>query len=82
MAVRSLVVRASDSRPEGLESEWSPNTLRVHTEYVLVKSVGLKSCGMSHERWDWRIFPSPLVQCRDWGGDRCVAIYRPFGEFR
>ncbi|GFV15800.1 hypothetical protein TNCV_987831 [Trichonephila clavipes] len=27
-----------------------PNTLRVHTEYVLVKSVGPKSCGLSHER--------------------------------
>ncbi|GFY30240.1 hypothetical protein TNCV_3091471 [Trichonephila clavipes] len=27
-----------------------PNTLRVHTEYVLVKTVGPKSCGLSHER--------------------------------
>ncbi|GFT40628.1 hypothetical protein TNCV_3008021 [Trichonephila clavipes] len=33
-AVGSLVVRASDSRPEGLGLP--PNTLRVHTEYVLV----------------------------------------------
>ncbi|GFW25771.1 hypothetical protein TNCV_1310321 [Trichonephila clavipes] len=33
-AVGSLVVRAADSGP--------PNTLRVHTEYVLVKSVGPK----------------------------------------
>ncbi|GFT79834.1 uncharacterized protein TNCV_4597591 [Trichonephila clavipes] len=39
-AVGSLVVRAPDSRPEGLGSP--PNTLRVHTEYVLVKSVGPK----------------------------------------
>ncbi|GFV78310.1 hypothetical protein TNCV_94701 [Trichonephila clavipes] len=40
-AVGSLVVRASDSRPEGLGSMPMPsNTLRVHTEYVLVKSVG------------------------------------------
>ncbi|GFX81185.1 hypothetical protein TNCV_1911771 [Trichonephila clavipes] len=38
-----------------------PNTLRVHTEYVLVKSLGLKSCGLNHERRDWRIFPSPSV---------------------
>ncbi|GFU94442.1 hypothetical protein TNCV_2644301 [Trichonephila clavipes] len=37
-AVGSLVVRASDSRPEGLGSmPVPPNTLRVHTEYVLVK---------------------------------------------
>ncbi|GFX33027.1 hypothetical protein TNCV_3812961 [Trichonephila clavipes] len=35
----SLVVRASDSRPEDLVS-MPPNTLRVHTEYVFVKSVG------------------------------------------
>ncbi|GFX90304.1 transposable element Tcb2 transposase [Trichonephila clavipes] len=27
-----------------------PNTLRVQTEYVLVKSVSPKSCGLSHER--------------------------------
>ncbi|GFW77163.1 hypothetical protein TNCV_2725931 [Trichonephila clavipes] len=58
-AVGSLVVRASDSRPEGLG--WMPpNTLRVHTEYVLVKSVGPKSCGLRHECKDWRIFPSPF----------------------
>ncbi|GFY15482.1 uncharacterized protein TNCV_1572931 [Trichonephila clavipes] len=67
-AVGSLVVRASDSRPEGLGS-MPPNTLRVHTEYVLVKSVGPKSCGMSHERRDWRIFPSHSVQCRNCGGE-------------
>ncbi|GFY06126.1 uncharacterized protein TNCV_3108051 [Trichonephila clavipes] len=45
-----------------------PNTLRAHTEYVLVKSMGLKSCGLSHERRDWRIFSSPSVQCRNCGG--------------
>ncbi|GFV64581.1 EGF-like repeat and discoidin I-like domain-containing protein 3 [Trichonephila clavipes] len=61
-----------------------PNTLRVHTEYVLDKSVGPKSCGLSHERRDWRIFPSPSVSYRNCGGgDRGgVAIYRPFEEFR
>ncbi|GFV52391.1 hypothetical protein TNCV_1271451 [Trichonephila clavipes] len=48
-AVGSLVVRASDSRPGGLGS-MLPNTLRVHTEYVVVKPVGRKSCGPSHER--------------------------------
>ncbi|GFX21340.1 uncharacterized protein TNCV_2252871 [Trichonephila clavipes] len=43
MAVGSLVVGASDSRSEGLVSRPVPrNTLRVHTEYVLVKSVGPK----------------------------------------
>ncbi|GFX53891.1 hypothetical protein TNCV_1598371 [Trichonephila clavipes] len=39
----SLVVRAPDSGPEDLDSIPVPsNTLRVHTEYVLVKSVGPK----------------------------------------
>ncbi|GFT00029.1 uncharacterized protein TNCV_420561 [Trichonephila clavipes] len=42
-AVGSLVVRAPDSEPEGLGSMPVPqNTLRVHTEYVVVKSVGPK----------------------------------------
>ncbi|GFV89753.1 uncharacterized protein TNCV_827451 [Trichonephila clavipes] len=42
-AVGSLVVRAPDSRPEGLDSmPVPPNTLRVHTEYVLVESVAPK----------------------------------------
>ncbi|GFX88668.1 uncharacterized protein TNCV_832981 [Trichonephila clavipes] len=35
---------------------------------MLVKSVSPKSCGLSHERRDWRIFPSPSVQCSNWGG--------------
>ncbi|GFT72039.1 hypothetical protein TNCV_2516581 [Trichonephila clavipes] len=47
-AVDSLVVRASDSVPDGLGS-MPPNTLRVHTEYVLVKSLGSKTCGLNHE---------------------------------
>ncbi|GFW34247.1 uncharacterized protein TNCV_384631 [Trichonephila clavipes] len=60
-----------------------PNTLRVHVEYVLVKSVGQKSCGLSHECRDSRIFSSlqfhaEIVEVEI--GD--VAIYRPFGEFR
>ncbi|GFW60893.1 uncharacterized protein TNCV_4871041 [Trichonephila clavipes] len=42
-AMGSLVVRALDSGPEGLGSmPVPPNTLRVHTEYVLVKLVGPK----------------------------------------
>ncbi|GFT18891.1 uncharacterized protein TNCV_4725491 [Trichonephila clavipes] len=45
-AVGSLVVRAPDSGPEGLGSmPVPPNTLRVHAEYVLVKSVGPKVLG-------------------------------------
>ncbi|GFV48933.1 uncharacterized protein TNCV_257581, partial [Trichonephila clavipes] len=72
-AVGSLVVRASDSRPEGLGS-MPPTTLRVHTEYGLVKSVGPKSCGLSHERRDRIIFPSPSVPCRNCGGgDRSTS---------
>ncbi|GFV56853.1 hypothetical protein TNCV_146051 [Trichonephila clavipes] len=50
-AVGSLVVRAADSRPKGLGSmpDTTKHTLRVHTEYVLVKSVCPKSCGLSHK---------------------------------
>ncbi|GFX43022.1 uncharacterized protein TNCV_436381 [Trichonephila clavipes] len=41
--VGNLGVRAPDSGPEGLSSmPVPPNTLRVHPEYVLVKSVGPK----------------------------------------
>ncbi|GFT63914.1 hypothetical protein TNCV_2314021 [Trichonephila clavipes] len=40
---RGLVVRAPNSRPEGLGSmPLPPNTLQVHTEYMLIKSVGPK----------------------------------------
>ncbi|GFW48532.1 hypothetical protein TNCV_1110911 [Trichonephila clavipes] len=75
-AVDILVVRASDYRPEGLNS-MPPNTLRVHTEYVLVKSVGPKSGGLNHEcrglenislpfsfmtkLWRWRLVVSPSI---------------------
>ncbi|GFW42714.1 uncharacterized protein TNCV_473041 [Trichonephila clavipes] len=59
-----------------------PNTLRVHTEYVRVESVGPKSCGLCHERRDWRIFPYPSVHAEivevEIGNN---TIYRPFGEF-
>ncbi|GFS73971.1 uncharacterized protein TNCV_108501 [Trichonephila clavipes] len=42
-AVGSLEVRAQDFGPEGLGSMSVPsNTLRVYTEYVLVKSMGSK----------------------------------------
>ncbi|GFX35693.1 uncharacterized protein TNCV_744861 [Trichonephila clavipes] len=58
-----------------------PNTFRVHTEYVLVKSVGPKSCGLSHERRDWRIFHFPSVPCKNCGGgDRGCRHLSSFGE--
>ncbi|GFV66602.1 uncharacterized protein TNCV_1612111 [Trichonephila clavipes] len=61
-----------------------PNTLQVHTEYVLDKSVGPQNLvGLITSAGDWRIFPSHSVLCQNCGGgDRGVAIYRPFGEFR
>ncbi|GFU92259.1 hypothetical protein TNCV_1338401 [Trichonephila clavipes] len=58
-----------------------PNTLRVHTEYVLVKSVGLKSCGLSHGRRRLENislqFHAEIVEVEICGN----AIYRPFGNF-
>ncbi|GFW26321.1 transposable element Tcb2 transposase [Trichonephila clavipes] len=49
-----------------------PNTLRVNTEYVLVKSVGPKVLWAENmSAGDWRIFPSPSVPCLNCeGGER------------
>ncbi|GFV14180.1 uncharacterized protein TNCV_526541 [Trichonephila clavipes] len=56
-----------------------PNTLRIHTEYVLVKSVGLVTSAGTGEYFPPLQFPCRNCGGRDKGG---VAIYRPFGEFR
>ncbi|GFW37934.1 craniofacial development protein 2 [Trichonephila clavipes] len=49
-----------------------PNTLRVHTEYVLVKSVGSKVfwavTAETTGAGGWRIFLSPPVPCLNCGG--------------
>ncbi|GFW09557.1 uncharacterized protein TNCV_3996631 [Trichonephila clavipes] len=61
-----------------------PNTLRVHTEYVLVKSVGPKVLwAESRVQGTGEYFPplqfhAKIVDAEIDG----VAIYRPFGEFR
>ncbi|GFU17222.1 uncharacterized protein TNCV_1854471 [Trichonephila clavipes] len=61
-----------------------PNTLRVHTEYVLVKSVGLKVLWAelrvqgTEEYFPPLQFHAKIVEVEIVG----VAIYRPFGEFR
>ncbi|GFV41778.1 uncharacterized protein TNCV_3629291 [Trichonephila clavipes] len=78
----SLVVRASDSRPEDLGS-MPPNTLRVHTEYVLVKSVGTKvSWAEPRVQGTGEYFPPLQFHAKivevEIGG---VAIYRPFRNF-
>ncbi|GFV71292.1 uncharacterized protein TNCV_406731 [Trichonephila clavipes] len=61
-----------------------PNTLRVHMEYVLVKSVGPKVLwAESGEEGTGEYFPPLQSQGKivkvEIGG---AAIYRPFGEFR
>ncbi|GFW50571.1 uncharacterized protein TNCV_2888741 [Trichonephila clavipes] len=61
-----------------------PNNLRVHTEYVLVKSVGPKVLwAESRVQGTGEYFPPLLFHAKivevEIGG---VAIYRPFGEFR
>ncbi|GFU60090.1 uncharacterized protein TNCV_3144481 [Trichonephila clavipes] len=61
-----------------------PNTLRLHTEYVLVKSVGTKVLWAESRVQGTRKHIPPLqfhgriveVEIGD------VAIYRPCGEFR
>ncbi|GFX98508.1 hypothetical protein TNCV_1500861 [Trichonephila clavipes] len=64
--------RASDTRPEAGLGPMPPNTLRVHTEYVLVKSVGSKVlCAVAAETTsagNWRIFPSHPAPCLNCGG--------------
>ncbi|GFT12597.1 uncharacterized protein TNCV_5093852 [Trichonephila clavipes] len=40
---------------------------QIPSEYMLVKSVGPKFYGLSHERRDWRISPSPSVPCKNCG---------------
>ncbi|GFT52935.1 uncharacterized protein TNCV_1460361 [Trichonephila clavipes] len=61
-----------------------PNTLRIHTEYVLVKSVGPKVLwAESRVLGTGEYFPpiqfhAEIVEVEIVG----VAIYRPFGEFR
>ncbi|GFU81788.1 hypothetical protein TNCV_3087001 [Trichonephila clavipes] len=81
--VGSLVIKTSDSRPESLGSlTVSPNTLRVHTEYVLVKSVGSKSCVLNHECRELENISLPFSGGNCGGGDDSgVAIYRPFRNF-
>ncbi|GFY17882.1 uncharacterized protein TNCV_3383751 [Trichonephila clavipes] len=77
-----VVVRASDSRPEGLGS-MPPNTLRVHTENLLVKSVDPKFLWAvsrvqgTGEYFSPIQFHGKIVEVEIGGG----AIYRPFGEF-
>ncbi|GFX78788.1 uncharacterized protein TNCV_1919211 [Trichonephila clavipes] len=61
-----------------------PNTLRIHTEYVLVKSVGPKVLwAESQVQRTVEYFPPLQFHAKivevEIGG---VAIYRPFGEFR
>ncbi|GFX12879.1 uncharacterized protein TNCV_1976171 [Trichonephila clavipes] len=61
-----------------------PNTLQVHTEYVLVKSVGPKVLWAesrvqgTEEYFPLLQFHAKIVEVEIGG----VAIYRPFGEFR
>ncbi|GFV48137.1 hypothetical protein TNCV_3554161 [Trichonephila clavipes] len=68
--VGSIVVRAPDSGPEALGSmPVPPNTLRVHAEYVLVKSVGPKVlCAESRVQGTGENFPSTSVPCLTCGG--------------
>ncbi|GFW88764.1 uncharacterized protein TNCV_4972571 [Trichonephila clavipes] len=76
------VGRASDSRPEGLGS-MPPNTLRVHTENVLVTSVCPEVlCAESQVQGTGEYFPpiqfhGKILKVEIGGG----ATYRPFGEF-
>ncbi|GFW22198.1 hypothetical protein TNCV_1429521 [Trichonephila clavipes] len=60
-----------------------PNTLRVNTEYVLVKSVGPKSCGLSHERKELENISLPFSSMQKlWRGRYVVSpSIVPSGNF-
>ncbi|GFY11695.1 hypothetical protein TNCV_1528881 [Trichonephila clavipes] len=82
VALGILVFRASDQAWNQDRKAWvwfpmPPNTLRRHTECVVVKSVGPKvSWAVTADTTGakgWGIFPSPPVPCLNWeGGDRWV----------
>ncbi|GFW45111.1 uncharacterized protein TNCV_716131 [Trichonephila clavipes] len=81
----SLVVKASDSQPDGLGSmPVPPNTLQVHAEYVFVKTVGQKVLwAESRVQADWKIFPSPSGPCLNCGGgDRWCRHLSSLRELR
>ncbi|GFT39321.1 hypothetical protein TNCV_2422351 [Trichonephila clavipes] len=77
------MVRPSDSRPEGLGSmPVPPNTLREHTEYMLVKSVGPKSCGLNHECKGLENISLPFSSLpKLWRGDRWCCHLSFLQEF-
>ncbi|GFU04103.1 uncharacterized protein TNCV_862611 [Trichonephila clavipes] len=84
-AVGSLVVRASEipHRKAWVRCPMLQNTLRVHTEYVLVKSVGPKVLwAESRVPGTGEYFPPLQFHAKivelEIGG---IAIYRPFGNF-
>ncbi|GFX60610.1 RNase H domain-containing protein [Trichonephila clavipes] len=85
-AAGSLVVKASDSRPEGLGSMLvPPNTLRIYTEYVLVKSVGPKVLwDESRVRGQENISlpSSPMVKLWRWRQTTGVLLAPCLYEFR
>ncbi|GFW04874.1 uncharacterized protein TNCV_4881091 [Trichonephila clavipes] len=80
----SLMDRASDSRSEGMGSmPVPPNTLRLHAEYVLVKSVCPKVLwGESRVQGTGEYFPPLQFHAKivevEIGG---VTIYDPPGNF-
>ncbi|GFX17191.1 hypothetical protein TNCV_2857141 [Trichonephila clavipes] len=58
-----------------------PNTLRVHTEYVLVESVGSEVLWVVAAKptgaGDWRVFPTPPIPCLNWGDRDRWCLYQP-----
>ncbi|GFX25640.1 hypothetical protein TNCV_2082751 [Trichonephila clavipes] len=82
LALIHLVVRASDSRPEGLGS--MPDATK-HPRSTCSLNQWVRSLvGLITSAGTGEYFPPLQFTCRNCGGgDRGrVAIYRPFGEFR
>ncbi|GFT95982.1 hypothetical protein TNCV_312841 [Trichonephila clavipes] len=84
LAVGSLVVRASDSRSEGLGSR--PDATKQYTRSTCSLNQWVRSLvvGLITSAGTGEYFPPLQFTCRNCGGgDRGrVAIYRPFGALR
>ncbi|GFY12691.1 hypothetical protein TNCV_2448821 [Trichonephila clavipes] len=82
-AYKSLVVRASDSRPEGLGSMLDVNTLECTRSTCSLNQWVRSLVGLTTSARTGEYFPPLQFTCRNCGGGGRgrVAIYRPFGEF-
>ncbi|GFX22950.1 hypothetical protein TNCV_2086581 [Trichonephila clavipes] len=81
--IQKWLEHRTPDRKAWVRCSMSPNTLRVHTEYVLVNQWVRSLVGLFTSAGTGEYFPPLQFTCRNCGGGDIgrVAIYRPFGEF-